>query len=107
MDPANKEFLVRDPWRITEWESDGNGDHLQNYYTLWSFSYSGYANYDANSAYLDQGYQRSTDTVSDKPPGSGTQAWKESWRMPGFDLFVWIPAVTVAVLVVRRTMKKR
>lgn len=105
MDPANKEFLVRDPWRITEWISDGNGDHLQNYYTLWSFSYSGQANYDADSRYVDLGYQRSSGTVSDKPPGSGTQAWKESWMIPGFEVLVLVPAMTMAaVLVRRRTM---
>jgi len=106
MDPANKEFLVRDPYRLTEWQSDGNGDDLQNYYTLWQFSYQGDADYDASADYVDLGYKRSTGSVSDKPAGSGNEDWQKSYRMPGFELLGLVPALGVALVVARRKLKE-
>jgi transglutaminase-like putative cysteine protease len=105
MDPANKEFLVRDPFRITEWEADGDAAHFQNYYTLWSFSYSGYALYDAGADYVDTGFKRSTDTVSDKPAGSGIQAWQDSFRVPGFEFLMVVPAVGIGSLYLKRKLR--
>jgi transglutaminase-like putative cysteine protease len=106
MDPANKEFMVRDPFRITEWEGTGNGDDLQNYYTLWQFSYSGDADYSASANYINLEYKRSSSTVSDKPAGSGEQTWKDSYKMPGFEFLALIPALGVALVLTRRKMKK-
>ena len=106
MDPANKEFLVRDPYRLTEWQSDGNGDDLQNYYTLWQFSYQGDADYDATANYIDVGYQRSASTVSDKPAGSGNQDWQKSYRIPGFESLGLIPALAVALVIARKKLQE-
>jgi hypothetical protein len=105
MDPANKEFLVRDPYRLTEWESDGNGDDLQNYYTLWQFSYQGNADYDASANYINIDYKRSSTTVTDKPAGSGIQDWQKSYKIPGFESLALVPALGVAMLLVRRKLK--
>lgn len=40
IDMVNDEFLVRDPMRFTEWESDGNADHLEDYYATMDYTYS-------------------------------------------------------------------
>ena len=39
VDIVNDEFLVRDPMRFTEWESDGDGNHLEDYYATMDYSY--------------------------------------------------------------------
>ncbi len=30
-------FLIRDPYRITEWEDDGNSEHLASYYVFYTY----------------------------------------------------------------------
>ncbi len=40
IDPANGDFLVRKCNRLEEWKSDGNGDHLEDYYHLLSYNYT-------------------------------------------------------------------
>lgn len=39
IDIVNDQFMVRDCRRFTEWESDGNGDHLSDYYSQLSWRY--------------------------------------------------------------------
>ncbi len=41
-------FMVRDPYRITEWIDDGNSSHLTNYYTLLSGYSEGSVNVASN-----------------------------------------------------------
>ncbi len=41
-------FMVRDPYRITEWVDDGNSSHLTNYYTLLSGYTEGSVNVNSN-----------------------------------------------------------
>lgn len=40
IDIVNDEFLVRNCNRLEEWKSDGNGDHLSDYYHLLSYNYT-------------------------------------------------------------------
>lgn len=40
IDIVNSQFLFRDAFRITEFESDGNGDHLEDYYTTLNYRYN-------------------------------------------------------------------
>lgn len=52
IDIVNDEFLVRDPLRFTEWESDGDADHLEDYYATMDYTYTAAA----ISINLDDGY---------------------------------------------------
>ena len=40
VDSANSEFLVRNCNRYQEWESDGNGQHLEDYYHVITYNYT-------------------------------------------------------------------
>lgn len=40
IDVVNDEFLVRNCNRLEEWKSDGNGEHLSDYYHLLSYNYT-------------------------------------------------------------------
>ncbi len=40
IDIVNDEFLVRNCNRLEEWKSDGNGEHLADYYHLLSYNYT-------------------------------------------------------------------
>ena len=40
IDPANGEFMVRNCNRLEEWKSDGNGQHLDDYYHVLSYNYT-------------------------------------------------------------------
>ena len=37
VDVVNKLFLIRDPYHFSDWSSDGDAQHLQDYYTLLSY----------------------------------------------------------------------
>jgi len=39
VDVVNGQFMVKDSSRFTEWESDGNAEHLEDYYHTLSYSY--------------------------------------------------------------------
>jgi hypothetical protein len=40
VDVVNSEFLVRNCNRLEEWKSDGDGEHLSDYYHLLSYNYT-------------------------------------------------------------------
>jgi hypothetical protein len=40
VDIVNNQFLFRDPYHVSDYLDNGNGDDLQDYYTSWSYSYS-------------------------------------------------------------------
>ena len=40
VDIVNNQFLFRDPYHISDYIDNGDGDDLQDYYTSWSYSYS-------------------------------------------------------------------
>lgn len=40
IDVVNGQFMVKDCSRLTEWESDGNTDHLEDYYRTLTYTYT-------------------------------------------------------------------
>jgi hypothetical protein len=40
IDVVNNQFLFRDPYHVSDYIDNGNGDDLQDYYTSWSYSYN-------------------------------------------------------------------
>jgi transglutaminase-like putative cysteine protease len=102
IDPANKEFLVRDPFRFTEWVSDGDPNNFRDYYSLWSFSYVGYADYTPSSNYVTIRFDASKEKVSDKAPGSGNEAFRdESVKVPGFEFVFAVVTITATAIILR------
>ena len=41
VDVVNNQFLFRDPYHVSDYLDNGNGDDLQDYYTSWSYIYVG------------------------------------------------------------------
>ncbi len=41
VDIVNNQFLFRDPYHISDYIDNGDGDDLQDYYTSWSYSFNG------------------------------------------------------------------
>jgi hypothetical protein len=94
IDIVNDQFLFRDAYRFTEWESDGDGDHLREYY------YS-------NGTYFS--YQESYETISmDKSSQTikiGEDGRPVEGPIPGFEAIVAVPAILIVAFTLRR--KKR
>ena len=42
VDIVNKQFLFRDPYHVSDYIDDGISQDLQDYYTSWSYSYTGH-----------------------------------------------------------------
>jgi transglutaminase-like putative cysteine protease len=105
IDPANDEFLFRDAYRLTDYVDDGNGDHLENYYVSWRYTYSG-APPLREDRYDAAFYTPSDNTVdiATTGPGPGAQALGQLFKMPGFEvgLAMLAMAASAGVIGIRR-----
>ena len=97
VDMANHEFLVRGANRFSEWKSDGNGTHLEDYYYPYSYvSLGGGASIDDTFTTIDY----SADGTVVVKLGS------EGGAIPGLDLLLFPVAVLVALVLARQTRRK-
>ena len=108
IDPANNEFLFRDPYRMTDYVDDGNATHLQNYYILWRYSYIGAAPLREDG--FDSIYFRTaSETAGVRGSGpslpSGPQA--SLWKAPGFEGAAAVLAMASMVVVTRTWQRRR
>jgi hypothetical protein len=87
IDAVNDEFLFRDAYRLTDYVDDGIGDHLENYYVSWRYTYSG-APPQREDRYDSIFYRPSDSTVeiATTGPGPGAQALGQLFRLPGFGI---------------------
>jgi len=99
IDPANEEFMVRDTYRFTEWISDGNPDHLRNYYTVWSLSYTMGTDYSSDMRYVPVTYSASKKYTTTAPPAAGEEAFKDSYKVPAFEFWAAAAAAAAVVLI--------
>jgi transglutaminase-like putative cysteine protease len=107
IDPANNEFLFRDPFRMTDFIDDGDSDHLQNYYVLWRYSYIGAQPFREDR--FDSIYFRaSTETtgVRGSGPSLSTGPQASLWKAPGFDGAIALMAMALLILVVRASGRR-
>jgi hypothetical protein len=51
IDVVNKEFFIRPCNRFSDWESDGNGTHIEDYYSTLSYSSAHQVNVDYSESY--------------------------------------------------------
>ena len=98
VDMANHEFLVRGANRFSEWKSDGNGTHLEDYYYPYSYvsSPGGRASVDDTFTTIDY----SADGTVVVKLGS------EGGAIPGFDMLIFPFAVLAALVLARHTRRK-
>jgi hypothetical protein len=96
IDMANHEFLVRGANRFSEWQSDGNGTHLQDYYYPYTYVSSGTVSISDTYTTIDY----STDGTVVVKLGS------DGGKVPGFDLIIFPVAVIVALIVMGQTRRK-
>lgn len=95
VDVVNGQFLFRDCNRFSEWESDGNGDHLQDYYHTFTYEYSGPAplveyNEDYQGTYTPQGMI----TVRLDDDGA--------YVLPGLEFCYVLIAIAIAIVIKNR-----
>jgi transglutaminase-like putative cysteine protease len=94
IDIVNDHFLFRDAFRFSEWESDGNGTHLEDYY------YSMGVNFKYEEMYYNLKMDKSSKTIRISETGRPMDE-----TVPGFEGILVAPAVLIAALIVRRKKK--
>jgi len=100
IDPANNEFLFRDPFRMTDYVDDGDAGHLQNYYILWRYSYIGPQ--PSREDRIDSIYFRTsseTTTVRGSGPSLPYGPQASLWYLPGFEGTAALLAATTVILI--------
>jgi transglutaminase-like putative cysteine protease len=107
IDPANNEFLFRDPYRMTDYIDDGDAVHLQSYYILWRYTYIGTAP-SREDRYDSLYFHPSTETtgVRGSGPSLSTGPQASLWKAPGFEGAVAVLAIA-SIVVVTRTRGRR
>lgn len=96
IDIVNDHFLFRDAFRFSEWESDGNGTHLKDYY----FSYGSNFNYE--ETYTTLRMEKSTDTIRISEDGRPV-----SESVPGFESILLIPALIITMVFMKKKKRMR
>ncbi len=94
IDIVNDHFLFRDAFRFSEWESDGNGTHLEDYY------YSIGSNFNYEEIYYNLKMDKSSKTIKISESGRPMNE-----TVPGFEGILVVSAIVAAALIVRRKKK--
>jgi hypothetical protein len=94
IDIVNDHFLFRDAFKFSEWESDGNGSHLEDYY------HSTGRNFNYDEYYNTLSMEVSSDTIKISESGRPVEE-----TVPGFEGIVGVSAIVIAAVILRR--KKR
>jgi len=93
IDVVNDEFLFRSCYRYAEWESDGNGDHLQDYYLFVSYYGAAQITVDWDSNIIaSEGSERYLTTDGEV-------------AVPGFEAVAAVASLLVVALAFRRRRK--
>ncbi len=94
IDVVNDHFLFRDALRFSEWESDGNGSHLKDYY----YSYGNFFSYD--ESYNTISMDKSSKIIRIADNGRPIEE-----TVPGFEGVFMVSAIVFTALILRK--KKR
>ena len=97
VDVVNKEYLVRDCLRFSEWESDGNGTHLEDYYYTFHAHLSGSAQPDFSDQYESLSLQESPEKV---------RVYGEH-STPGFDITPLVISIVASVSLLAVVRRRR
>ncbi|TET90920.1 MAG: transglutaminase family protein [Methanomassiliicoccales archaeon] len=98
IDMVNDEFLIRGANRFSEFRSDGNEDHLTDYY--FSYSYiKGSGTPEISDDYIDLGYH---------PSGTITmKLGSDGGPVHGLEWLLIIPIAIIVLLIIRRMLIRR
>jgi transglutaminase-like putative cysteine protease len=91
IDIVNDHFLFRDAYRFSEWEADGNGTHLKDYY----YSYG--SNFNYAETYTTLRMEASTDTIRISENGRPVTE-----SVPGFEGILLVPALIITMVLMQR-----
>ncbi len=94
IDIVNDHFLFRDAYRFSEWESDGNGTHLEDYY----YSYG--SNFLYDESYTTLNIRKSSNTIKISESGRPVDE-----TIPGFEGVLVLPAILSVALILKKRRK--
>jgi hypothetical protein len=97
IDMVNREFFLRDPYRMVEWDSIGNGDYMDEYYHPIKITWRG-PRPDHSDGYISVSFQE-----SDKKITVGGEGNKQ---IPGFEMMTVVSSVGIAAALKRRKKAK-
>ncbi len=97
VDVVNKEYLVRDCFRFSEWESDGNGTHLKDYYYTFNAHLSGATQPQFSDSYDSISLQESPEKV---------RVYGEH-STPGFDISPFVISVMASISLMAVIKRRR
>ncbi len=100
IDAVNDEFLFRDTFRLTDYVDEGNGNHLEDYYVSWRYTYTGAP--PLREDRYDPIFFRPSDKtveIAATGPGPGAQALGQLWKLPGFGSGLVILALAASAIV--------
>jgi transglutaminase-like putative cysteine protease len=108
IDPANNEFLFRDPYRLTDYIDDGDSGHLQKYYVLWRYSYIG-ATPQREDRFDSIYFRASSETTGVRGSGPSLKTGPPAslWKAPGFEISLMVPAVIASVFLIGNLTRRR
>jgi hypothetical protein len=98
VDMANHEFMVRGANRFTEWESDGNGSHLQDYYYPYTYISAPGGTPSIEDTFTTVDYSADGTVV--------IKLGSEGGAIPGFDILLLPAAILIALFSIRQTRRK-
>jgi transglutaminase-like putative cysteine protease len=91
IDVVNQQFMFRDSYRFTEWSSDGNGTHLEDYY---------YA--EGSHFKYDETYRTLSVSKSDKTIKVGEDGRPIKQIVPGFEVMILVPVLVFSALILKK-----
>lgn len=99
IDMVNDEFFVRGANRFADFKSDGDGDHLEDYYFSYSFIPRPSQSPEINDYYVDRGYD-ATGTVTVKLGHDGRP-------VPLFEWLLILVVAIIAIVMILKVAKRR
>jgi hypothetical protein len=99
IDMVNDEFFIRGANRFSDFKSDGDGDHLEDYYYSYSFIPSQSRAPEINDYYVDRDYD-TTGTVTVKLGHDGGP-------VPLFEWLLILIVVIIAIVIILKLVKRR
>jgi hypothetical protein len=99
IDMVNDEFLIRGANRFADFKSDGDGDHLEDYYFSYSFVPNKFQTLDINDDMIDRGYE-TTGTITVKLGYDGRP-------VPLFEVLFILIALLIGIVIIYKLAKRR
>ncbi len=118
IDVVNRQFMFRDPYRLTEWTDDGQEGHwdgsewvagtLDYYYYSFTYSYTGHVSVDHEGEIVNLGYEpRGEERYVDVGDTVGEKGGDVKTKLPGFKFPMVLVSVVSSILLMSAWHGKR